>query len=146
MNFFSLMFEAIGNLMLHKTRSLLAALGIIFGVASVICMLSISEVARQDVVKRIQRMGVNNLILDTIEPEEVRANQRARMNSNSNEETKAFKYGITRQDLKTLAKNVDAIETIVPIATKGVDVSSNLKTANSNVLGTTPEYLSLIHI
>ncbi len=144
MNFFSLMFEAIGNLMLHKTRSLLAALGIIFGVASVICMLSISEVARQDVVKRIQRMGVNNLILDTIEPEEVRANQRARMNSNSNEETKAFKYGITRQDLKTLAKNVDAIETIVPIATKGVDVSSNLKTANSNVLGTTPEYCSVM--
>ncbi len=144
MNFFSLMFEAISNLMLHKTRSLLAALGIIFGVASVICMLSISEVARQDVVKRIQRMGVNNLILDTIEPEEVRANQRARMNSNSNEETKAFKYGITRQDLKTLAKNVDAIETIVPIATKGVDVSSNLKTANSNVLGTTPEYCSVM--
>jgi ABC-type antimicrobial peptide transport system permease subunit len=52
--------------MLHKTRSLLAALGIIFGVASVICMLSISEVARQDVVNRIQRMGVNNLILDKI--------------------------------------------------------------------------------
>lgn len=141
----SLIFEAIGNLMLHKTRSLLAALGIIFGVASVICMLSISEVARQDVVNRIQRMGVNNLILDTIEPEEVRANQRARMNSNSNEETKAFKYGITRQDLKTLNKNVEAIETIVPIATRGVDVSSNIKTANSNVLGTTPDYCEVMN-
>jgi putative ABC transport system permease protein len=144
MKIFSLLVEAIGNLMLHKTRSLLAALGIIFGVASVICMLSISEVARQDVVNRIQRMGVNNLILDTIEPEEVRANQRARMNSNSNEETKAFKYGITRQDLKTLAKNVEAIDTIVPIATKGVDVSSNLKTANSNILGTTPDYCDVM--
>jgi len=102
--------EAIGNLMLHKTRSLLAALGIIFGVASVICMLSISEVARQDVVQRIQRMGVNNLILDTIEPEEVRANRRARMNRNSNdEEIQVFEFGITRQDLQALGKNVDAI-------------------------------------
>ena len=145
MNFASLIFEAISNLMLHKTRSLLAALGIIFGVASVICMLSISEVARQDVVNRIQRMGVNNLILDTIEPEEVRANQRARMNNDSNEETKAFKYGITRQDLKTLDKNVEAIETIVPIATRGVDVSSNIKTANSNVLGTTPDYCKVMN-
>ena len=83
MNLIRLIIEAIGNLTLHKTRSFLAALGIIFGVASVICMLSISEVARQDVVKRIQRMGVNNLILDTMEPEEVRASMRAMMDSDS---------------------------------------------------------------
>jgi len=51
--------EAAHNLFLHKTRSLLAALGIIFGVASVICMLSISEVARRDVIGRIERMGLH---------------------------------------------------------------------------------------
>ena len=42
--------EAFQNLLLHKTRSALAVLGIIFGVASVICMNSISEVAHKDVV------------------------------------------------------------------------------------------------
>ncbi len=144
MKIFSLIFEAMGNLMLHKTRSLLAALGIIFGVASVICMLSISEVARQDVVQRIQRMGVNNLILDTVEPEEVRASKRARASSSSNDETKVFKYGITRQDLKTLAKNVSAISEIVPMATKGVDVSSSKVTSNSNLVGTTPAYCDVM--
>ncbi len=144
MKFFSLLFEALGNLMLHKTRSLLAALGIIFGVASVICMLSISEVARQDVVQRIQRMGVNNLILDTIEPEEVRANARARSNSSSNDETKVFKYGITRQDLKTLAKNVSAINAIVPMATRSVEVSSSQKTANSSLVGTSSNYTDVM--
>lgn len=140
MKFFSLAGEAIGNLMLHKTRSILAALGIIFGVASVICMLSISEVARQDVVQRIQRMGVNNLILDTVEPEEVRANKRARASSNSNDETKIFKFGITRQDLVTLKKNVTAIKAVVPMATKSVDVTSSQHGANSNMVGTTPNY------
>ena len=144
MKLISLIFEAIGNLMLHKTRSLLAALGIIFGVASVICMLSISEVARQDVVQRIQRMGVNNLILDTVEPEEVRASARARSSSGSNAETKVFKYGITRQDLNTLRRNVAAISEIVPMATKSVDVSGNQKTANSNVVGTTPNYCDVM--
>ena len=69
---YSLLFEALTNLFLHKTRSILAALGIIFGVASVICMLSISEVARQDVVQRIERLGLNNVILDSIKPEVVR--------------------------------------------------------------------------
>ena len=88
-----LLFEAIGNLLIHKTRSLLAALGIIFVVASVICMLSISEVARQDVVQRIQRMGVNNVILDSVEPEESRAANRARSSDNDNE-TKFVKFGV----------------------------------------------------
>ena len=64
--------EAFQNLLLHKSRSALAVLGIVFGVASVICMNSISEVARQDVVSRIERMGLNNIILDSVKPEEVR--------------------------------------------------------------------------
>lgn len=145
MRFLSLIFEAIGNLTLHKTRSLLAALGIIFGVASVICMLSISEVARQDVVQRIQRLGVNNLILDTIEPEEVRANQRAMSNPGNDSETKLFKYGITRQDLKTLEKNVEAIGQVVPMATRAADISSSQLTANSKVIGTTPGYCSVMN-
>lgn len=146
MNFFSLIFEAIGNLTLHKTRSLLAALGIIFGVASVICMLSISEVARRDVVQRIQRLGVNNLILDTVEPEEARANRRARMNAqNSNEEYKVFKYGITRQDLDTLTKNVEAISEVVPIANKSVDVASSKFTVNSTVVATNPAYCDVMN-
>lgn len=128
--------------MLHKTRSLLAALGIIFGVASVICMLSISEVARQDVVQRIQRMGINNLILDTVEPEEIRASSRA--TSAGDSDSKQFKYGITRRDLTTLTRNVDAIREIVPMATRAVDVSGNQKTVNSNIVGTTPNYVDVM--
>jgi len=140
MKFLTLLNEAIGNLLLHKTRSLLAVLGIVFGVASVICMLSISEVARQDVVKRIERMGVNNVILDTVEPEEARAAARARRSPGGNQETKIFKYGITRQDLSTLANNVSAIREIVPMATRSSDVSGNQKVANTNVIGTTDNY------
>lgn len=135
-----LIVEAISNLLLHKTRSLLAALGIIFGVASVICMLSISEVARQDVVQRIERMGVNNIILDTVEPEEIRAANRARLSDNNETETKLVKFGVTQQDLKTLRTNVDAIREIVPMATRTVDVFGNQKNANTNAVGTTPNY------
>ena len=45
------------NLRLHKLRSLLTALGIIFGVAAVICMLSISEGASADEMRMIQLLG-----------------------------------------------------------------------------------------
>lgn len=140
MKFLTLISEAIGNLLLHKTRSLLAVLGIVFGVASVICMLSISEVARQDVVKRIERMGVNNVILDTVEPEEARAAERARRSPGGDEETKVFKYGITRQDLETLSQNVNEIREIVPMSTRSSDVTGNQKSCNTNVVGTTSNY------
>ena len=42
----------VDNLRLHKLRSLLTSLGIIFGVAAVICMLSISEGASADEMRR----------------------------------------------------------------------------------------------
>lgn len=140
-----LLFEAIGNLLLHKTRSLLAALGIIFGVASVICMLSISEVARQDVVQRIERMGVNNVILDSVEPEENRAASRARASDSSDSETKFVKYGVTRRDLQTLRTNVKAIREIVPMATRNADVSGNQNSANTKAVGTTPNYTEVMN-
>lgn len=144
MKLFEMMFEAIGNVLLHKTRSLLAVLGIVFGVASVICMLSISEVARQDVVQRIERLGINNVILDTVEPEEVRASARAR-STRSDSESKVFKFGITRQDLSTLENNVVAIRKIVPMSTRTVDVSGNQKSTNSIVVGTTPDYSDVMN-
>ncbi len=144
MKLFEMIFEAIGNVLLHKTRSLLAVLGIVFGVASVICMLSISEVARQDVVQRIERLGINNVILDTVEPEEVRASARAR-STRSDSESKVFKFGITRQDLSTLENNVVAIRKIVPMSTRTVDVSGNQKSTNSIVVGTTPDYSDVMN-
>ena len=52
----------LNNLLLHKLRSLLTSLGIIFGVAAVICMLSISEGASADELRLIQLLGTQNIV------------------------------------------------------------------------------------
>ncbi len=135
-----LMFEALNNLLLHKTRSLLAVLGIVFGVASVICMLSISEVARQDVVKRIERMGIHNVILDTVQPEQARAADRARSNPNGDDEMKVFKYGLTRRDLTTLGNNLQQIRQIVPMSTRTSNVDANQYSISADIVGTSISY------
>ena len=134
-----LVFESLSNLLLHKTRSLLAALGIIFGVASVICMLSISEVARQDVVRRIERLGLNNVILDSVKPESVRGREKS-----ESEESWLAKYGITKKDLEVLEDNVSAIEEVVPMRIMLQGVSGNQKTADVTVVGTKPNYASVM--
>ena len=52
------------NLLLHKLRSLLTMLGMIFGVAAVVSMLSIGAGAQQKVMAFIEQLGVRNLIVE----------------------------------------------------------------------------------
>ncbi len=127
--------EAWRNLLLHKLRSGLAALGIIFGVASVICMLSISEVARRDVIDRIERMGLRNVILDSVKPERLR-----RQEQRDSDQSWFARYGLTREDLALLEDNLPELEAIVPLRVLLEDVHSRAETADVNVVATTTEY------
>lgn len=66
------------NLLLHRLRSLLTMLGMIFGVAAVVSMLSIGAGARQKVMALIEQMGVHNLIVEAKETTEWQAHQKIR--------------------------------------------------------------------
>ncbi len=135
MKHLSLLIEALQNLLLHKARSTLAVLGIIFGVASVICMLSISEVARKDVISRIERMGLNNIIIDSVKPEAVRQKEKTSSNSSW-----FSSFGVTREDLKILGETLPAIEKIVPMRILLKDVTAGLRKTDIAVVATSPDY------
>lgn len=47
----------------NKIKSLLTALGIIFGVAAVISMLAIGNGAEHEILEQIKMVGVNNIII-----------------------------------------------------------------------------------
>ena len=66
------------NLLLHRLRSLLTMLGMIFGVAAVVSMLSIGAGARQKVMALIEQMGVHNLIVEAKETTEWQAHRKIR--------------------------------------------------------------------
>ena len=139
--------EAADNLLVRKTRSLLAALGIIFGVASVICMLSISEVARRDVIGRIERLGLRNVILDSVKPERIRKRE-----EQDSDHSWFAKYGLTLEDLdlvrETLMKDDpqvgQAISAVVPMRIMLEDVQAGATRSDINVVATTPEYSSVM--
>ena len=61
MNLYEVVRVALLDLALHKFRSALATIGIIFGVASVMAMISISEGAKRETLGRIARLGVDNV-------------------------------------------------------------------------------------
>ncbi|MBO4631376.1 MAG: ABC transporter permease [Lentisphaeria bacterium] len=96
------------NLMLHKIRSVLTSLGIIFGVGSVIAMLSISEGAKREALAQIESMGVDKILIATRKPPSAGKDE-SESSNNSNLET----YGLTEVDRKHLLHmdNVKSIST-----------------------------------
>jgi len=92
------------NLLLHGLRSLLTMLGMIFGVAAVVAMLSIGAGARQKVMALIEQMGVHNLIVEAKETMEWQAHQKVRKIS----------PGLTLQDYRIIRDDVDGIVDATP--------------------------------
>lgn len=54
---------AVEAILANKVKSMLTALGIMFGVAAVISMLAIGKGAQQEVLEQIKLVGVNNIIV-----------------------------------------------------------------------------------
>src|SRR5512147_2583769 len=97
----------IKSLWLHRLRSTLTTLGIIFGVASVIAMLAIGEGASKTAQEQIARLGSLNIIVKTVQPPE---DQRATGQQQSLQE-----YGITYDDDERFRNSIPNIQVIVPV-------------------------------
>ena len=96
--------EAFNNLRAQKTRTLLTALGIVFGVGSVIGMLSIGAGAREQSLQFIERLGVRNVLVDSIPVMSAEERQQRRRQS----------PGLTERDVRVLEANVEGLEILSP--------------------------------
>src|SRR5437762_6761603 len=96
--------RSVENLLMHKLRSLLTMLGMIFGVAAVVSMLSIGAGAEQKVMAFIEQIVVRNLIVEAKETLEQQAHQKMRLLS----------PGLTFQYYRVIGSNVNGILTSTP--------------------------------
>jgi putative ABC transport system permease protein len=102
-------FEAIID---NKLKSILTALGIIFGVAAVISMMAIGNGAEQEILEQIKMVGVNNII---ITPTEVTANESSSGTDEEKAGTRKFSKGLTIMDLKAIEEIVPTVKMISPV-------------------------------
>ena len=58
------------SLAAHRLRSVLTALGIILGVASVIVMLAVGEAARAESLKQLEDLGANTILIRSVKPQD----------------------------------------------------------------------------
>ncbi len=102
-------FEAIID---NKLKSVLTALGIIFGVAAVISMMAIGNGAEQEILEQIKMVGVNNII---ITPTQVTASENTVTTDQEKAGAKKFSKGLTLYDLKAIQEIVPTVNMLSPV-------------------------------
>jgi putative ABC transport system permease protein len=95
----------------NKFRSILTALGIIFGVGAVIAMMAIGNGARQEILQQIKLVGVNNIVILPVHDNDAGQN-------NSEEEGKTLKKkyspGLTLKDAENILKSIPTVNKVSP--------------------------------
>ena len=106
----------IKNLMLHKLRSFLTMLGLVFGVGSVIAMLAVGEGASEVALEQIRKLGSRNIIVSAQKPAEERGQ--------SNVRTRISIYGLLYADMQRLEGTIPTVRRIVPICSASSTAST----------------------
>lgn len=119
------------SLWMHRLRSTLTALGIIFGVSSVIAMLAIGEGASRDAQERIEQLGSRNIIIKTVPaPEDKSAVQQKLLKE----------YGLTYRDAERFRNAIRDVRVIVPNRRISHQALYRNKRTPVEVIGTVPWY------
>lgn len=106
---------AVEAIFANRVKSILTALGIIFGVAAVISMLAIGNGAEQEILEQIKMVGVNNIV---ITPSSFTINEGGTENGESNNgkiSGKKFSKGLTLLDVEAIKQVLPTIERITPV-------------------------------
>ena len=101
--------EAVLN---NKFRSILTALGIIFGVGAVIAMMAIGNGARQEILEQIKLVGVNNIVILPVSDAENNPGE----DSEEAGKTLKKKYspGLTLKDAENILQAIPTVEKVSP--------------------------------
>lgn len=121
-------------------RSILTALGIIFGVAAVIAMLAIGNGAQQEILEQIKLVGVNNIVISpVVEQTEEEVDETVA----SGKEKKKFSPGLTLRDAKSIRKIVPGVEKISPEILLETYLIKNGIRRSAKLVGVEPEYFEV---
>ncbi len=122
------------SLWLHRLRSLLTALGIVFGVCSVIAMLAIGEGASFEAQEQIKNLGSQNIILRSIKPPE---QQKV---SDRGSQSFALQYGLGYADLRRIRETIPGVTLVLPARVMREYVWNISRRIDTEIVGTVSWY------
>jgi putative ABC transport system permease protein len=121
------------SLLLHKLRSGLTVLGIVFGVAAVISMLAVGEGTSRDAQERIQALGATNIIIRSVKPSDESQSSGGRV-------ARILNYGLKYDDYDRILATVPTIKKSLPIREIRKQIRHLSHFLDGRVVGTTQDY------
>ena len=131
---------AVESIVSNKLKSMLTALGIIFGVAAVIAMLAIGNGAKQEIMEQMEMVGVNNVLINPLIPES---------SSSSDEgerEQRKFSRGLNMLDVEAIRETLPSVKRISPeISFNSTAVMNGVK-YTAKLVGVSNDYFELYNL
>jgi putative ABC transport system permease protein len=127
------------SLLLHKLRSVLTMLGIIFGVCSVIAMLAIGEGASYEAQEAIKKLGSQNIILRSLKPPDNTG--QAGLSRGS-----ALEYGLTYDDGSRIQATIPGVVRVLPVRIIRENVRFARNSVACQIVGTLPFYTEIVGV
>ena len=112
------------GLLLHKLRSALSILGVVFGVAAVVAMSSVGEGARREALDQLGALGMDSVNLRARRPAAARSPGALRL-----------------RDAESLARVVPHVVATAPVREADLAAEAGGRRADAIAVGTTPDYV-----
>ena len=122
----------------NKVRSLLTALGIIFGVAAVIAMLAIGNGAQKEILEQIELVGVNNII---VQPMVEQTEQK--LGEAEEDNKKKFSPGLKLLDVESIKENIPGVKKLSPEILLETYLIKNGIRRSAKLVGVEPTYFEV---
>jgi putative ABC transport system permease protein len=126
------------GLWLHRLRSVLTMLGMLFGVGSVVAMLGIGEGASQDAQAQIRLLGSRNLLLASVAPQ-------ASTNV-ADRNSREVRYGLLRSARDRIQESLPGVARAVARRDVECEVRYGPRKSTSVLLGTEPAYADVANL
>lgn len=134
-------FEAV---VANKFRSILTALGIIFGVAAVIAMLAIGSGAKQEILDQMKLVGVNNIII--MPKVESSKSGEDKKDEEGKQATEKFSPGLSLSDANSISEVIPSVSMVSPEVIYEATIISEGVNTYGKVSGVTPDFFNVFNL
>ena len=131
---------AVESIISNKLKSMLTALGIIFGVAAVIAMLAIGKGAKQEIMEQMKMVGVNNILINPIVQDQSSSNEEGE------KQTKKFSRGLSMLDVEAIRETLPSVKRISPEISFNSTAMMNGVKYTAKLVGVSNDYFHLYNL
>jgi putative ABC transport system permease protein len=133
---------AIEAVFANRFRSILTALGIIFGVAAVIAMMAIGKGAQQEILEQIKMVGVNNIVIVPVQKE----NKTSDESDDGKQKIEKYSPGLTMKDAESIKDIIPSVEKVSPEVIYETSIIKDGIKSSATLTGVTPDFFSVYNL